>query len=578
MTFDLRQVPFSRRGSWLAFSFLSERFLVDRFSDARLTEGLYFRTVREGGFHREIFRLEVLLRGVPVPFEAEGSPACFRLRTASGALVEIGLPDPAVVRFRGRGAGLRLTATPSRGQEYPIPYDDTRWLVNCMGADLWFAVTPLSGRLRVDAPWAGDQAERLVLDFLPDDTAGADGEFEAAMEASRHDGVFREFPDSFEDGLARVQREFDPFLDGMPDAPGRLAPWRELAAYLDWSCVVDPEGQIRRPSILMSKNWMTSVWSWDHCFNAVALSFRQPALAWDQLMTLFDHQDDQGALPDSISNAKAVWSFRKPPIHGWALLRMIRNGAVDRAKMEEIYSPLGRWTDWWFRYRDFDCDGIPQYLHGNDSGWDNSTVFRAGPAVESPDLPVFLVLQMDALATVAAALGRGTEAEAWTRRSEDLVARFLAHSRRGDRLAALLPGTHEEVPNRSLLSLMPLLLGPRLPGAVRRALLATLERERFLSEWGLATESPDSPAYEADGYWRGPIWAPATLLMVDGLRASGEAGLARTVAERFARMVERSGFAENYNALAGEGLRDRAYTWSASVFLTLAHEYLCDPA
>jgi hypothetical protein len=32
--------------------------------------------------------------------------------------------------------------------------------------------------------------------------------------------------------------------------------------------------------------------------------------------------------------------------------------------------------------------------------------------------------------------------------------------------------------------------------------------------------------------------------------------------------------AENFNALTGAPLRDRAHTWSASVFVILAHEYL----
>jgi len=35
-----------------------------------------------------------------------------------------------------------------------------------------------------------------------------------------------------------------------------------------------------------------------------------------------------------------------------------------------------------------------------------------------------------------------------------------------------------------------------------------------------------------------------------------------------------SGFAENYDALTGEARRDPAYTWTSSVFLILAHEYL----
>jgi glycogen debranching enzyme len=78
----------------------------------------------------------------------------------------------------------------------------------------------------------------------------------------------------------------------------------------------------------------------------------------------------------------------------------------------------------------------------------------------------------------------------------------------------------------------------------------------------------------ADGYWRGPIWAPSTLLLVEGLASCGEHDLARDLAQRFCELAPRSGFAENYDALTGDGLRDRAYTWTASVFLILGHEFL----
>jgi putative isomerase len=77
--------------------------------------------------------------------------------------------------------------------------------------------------------------------------------------------------------------------------------------------------------------------------------------------------------------------------------------------------------------------------------------------------------------------------------------------------------------------------------------------------------------YEADGYWRGPIWAPSTHLLVDGLLACGERSLALEISRRFCDMAQHSGMAENYNALTGESLRDRAYTWTASVFLLLGH-------
>jgi glycogen debranching enzyme len=115
---------------------------------------------------------------------------------------------------------------------------------------------------------------------------------------------------------------------------------------------------------------------------------------------------------------------------------------------------------------------------------------------------------------------------------------------------------------------MPIALGTELPTEIRTSLAAGLKAH--LTPHGLATEPLDSPHYAADGYWRGPIWAPATLLIEDGLRRSGHEDLADDISSRFRRLCEMSGFAENFNADTGAGLRDRAYTWTAAGYLLLA--------
>jgi len=64
--------------------------------------------------------------------------------------------------------------------------------------------------------------------------------------------------------------------------------------------------------------------------------------------------------------------------------------------------------------------------------------------------------------------------------------------------------------------------------------------------------------------------------MVEALAACGELDLARSLARKFCDLCAASGFAENFDALTGAALRDRAYTWTASVFLILGHEYLLE--
>jgi glycogen debranching enzyme len=249
---------------------------------------------------------------------------------------------------------------------------------------------------------------------------------------------------------------------------------------------------------------------------------------------------------------------------------------VPVRRLREFYPLLAAWTNWWMDHRDSDCDGVPQYLHGNDSGWDNATCFDVGVPLEGPDLASFLVIQMDVLAEVALKIGKKRDAHRWTKRADQLLERLIAHSWREDRFVAPRSATHKTATGGdSLVLFMPLVLGDRLPGEMRQKLIAGLSEDgRFITPYGLATESPRSAKYETDGYWRGPIWAPSTMLIVDGLLACGAKDLAIQIAERFCGMVAKSGMAENFDALTGKPLRDPAYTWTSSVFQMLAHDLL----
>ena len=369
-------------------------------------------------------------------------------------------------------------------------------------------------------------------------------------------------------------RDFEEFLATMPEVPEKYKESGRLAAYIDWSCIVKKQGFLTRDSMLMAKNWMCDVWSWDHCFNAIALSYHNPAAAWDQFMLMFDYQHESGCLPDSVSDAYALWAAVKPPIHGWALGKMMQNMLLTPEQCKEAYTRLSKWTQWWLNWRDEDEDGICEYQDGCDSGWDNSTAFRDHSVVETPDLPAYLILQMELLGKLADKLNYAEESEAWKEQADAMFRKYLAHSFENGRSKSVFSGTHEIIESESLILYLPLLLGKRLPEEIRGNMIADLKSDRFLTVNGLATESVSSVMYHPDGYWRGPIWAPSTMLLVDGLNNCGETEFAREISRRFCDMAAKSGFAENYDALTGEGLRDRAYTWTSSVFLILAKEYL----
>jgi len=557
VNYDLNDVPFSAFGSYMSVSALTGKRAPDG------APGLWVRSHHNGA--HPLFRVTAVLDGGQAPAEIDASPTRVRL-TADGGAIDLCFDGPGTLRLRGSGLGVVLE--PCKGA---VTYATTDKLmtINVRAATRRYQIECLAGSLSLHGGWqAGGPSKPIHLEVAPGESCN----WEIAIDEFASTWVPRDRPD-FEACAAAVAQQFAAFLSAMSPAPAHLAEARELAAYIDWAATVNPEGLLRRPAMLMSKNWMCNVWSWDHCFNAMALTPGHMSLAWDQLLVVADHQDSFGCLPDSINDVDRQYNFSKPPIHAWTVGEMLRRApAPPPDVLEALYGSLCRQVAWWLTYRRHEGVVLPHYLHGNDSGWDNSTMFDKGVPLVAPDLAAFLVASCDELAELAARLGRQDEAARWHDQADRLLAALLKELWHGDRFIALATRARTPVLCESLVPCMPILLGKRLPQPVIDALVASLRR--FLTEWGLATEHPSSQAYADNGYWRGPIWAPSTYLAVRGLERSGEYPLARQVAQRFCRLCAKSGFAENFDALRGLGLCDRAYTWTASVFVLLA-EKLC---
>ena len=561
--FSVQEIPFSRSGSWFDVSPVIARHTSA--PDLHLVS-------HQNGLH-PVLRLVPLRPGGTgrAPTRWQASASLLTWRGDGGARIDLAYDGADTLRVRGRGLDLRITPAAARLTPFSGMYAhrdpvDGSYDFTSYETGRRYRVTPLAGTAAAAGMEALGAAERHVV------LSGRDG-WEAAVEeidsARRPYAPAAPFPEAAA-GSAAAFRDFARAVAGLP---AEQAPAAQLAAYVLWSAAVRPAGMLRRPAVLMSKHWMDKVWSWDHCFNALALAPGLPDLAWDQFQLPFDHQDETGALPDSVAHSEVLYNFVKPPVHGWALrrLRSRMPAPPDAGQLQETYRRLAAWTDFWLTTRTAPGQRLPHYHHGNDSGWDNATTFDAGRVMVSADLAALLALQLAELADLAEELGRPDDADRHLRTARRIEDAMLDELWDGRRFRARSPHTGELTATRSLLDLMPVVLGERLPADVSARLADRIADH--LTPHGLATEHPDSPHYRPDGYWRGPVWAPPTVLIEDGLRRAGHTGLADAVSARYRALCERSGFAENFDALTGEGLRDRAYTWTAAAYLLLADDH-----
>jgi hypothetical protein len=564
LPFDVRQIPFSRRGAWFGLSPVTAPHTVS--GDLHLVA------------HQR--RMTPVLRLVPLdgPARPDGTsrpdgtprpdgtavtatPSLLRW-SAAGGHVEAVFEGVETLRLRGDGLALRLCdGVP------PAPFTGSHFFRDPVDGSYVFASEDTGLRYRVTAVTGPVAAGRDGHEGL---VVGGDGPWEAAVQelGTALPPYRAERP--FDEVERAVAAEFAAYADAVAPWRTERTPAAEQAAYVLWSATVRPSGFLTRETVLMSKHWMDKVWSWDHCFNALALAPGLPQAALDQFSVVFDHQDPSGALPDLVGHSTVAYTYVKPPVHGWAFARLrALLPPLGREQLTEVYERLARLTGFWLTSRRAPGHPLPHYQHGNDSGWDNSTLFDGGGSIEAPDLAALLVVQLDVLAGLADELGDGRTGH-WRAERRELTA-ALTGLWDGRTFTARRAADGAPRSARSLLLLMPVVAAGTLDPAVAARLADAVAAH--LTPHGLATEPPDSPAYESDGYWRGPVWGPPTVLAVDGLRRAGFPGPAERISAAFRRLCERSGFAENFDALTGEALRDRAYTWTASCYLLLAREF-----
>ena len=560
VTVDIKSAPFSYRGSALAIT-----------GHVR-NNGVMLQDVSgniPGG--GKLFEIKLVRDETTIRPDAIGRPEALTFFLDRAPVAEVCFQNAEIVRFRGREVAIKLVA--QKDVQIHAESDQT-FLVEqkrIPQGKVSYRLTSLKGTV------VSQTGSVPALTLQPDAT----GEYEAQFEIVCHTKKNLVKSPSFDDCLVSAKLDFKNWLGKIPTVPDRYQQARGLAAYVLWSAVLNPAGNLKRPAVLMSKNWMNAVWSWDHCFNAMALAYAMPTTAWDQFMVVFDQQAQSGQVPDLIQPGTIRMDFLKPPIHGWAFRQMMSHVHFDERQLREAYAVMTSATKFWLEQRDSNKNGIPEYNHGDDSGWDNGTEFDVDGEPgkmgrrESANLCAFLILQMDLLHDLALRFGKSDEATAWQHKADDLLRRMLTECWTGEKFVTRRVDTGEWTQkSQSLMAFLPIVLGEKLPAEIRKRLIEGLKTNGYLTPWGLATERVQSSLYQADGYWRGPIWAPSTLLIVDGLSRSGEQVFAKDIARRFCELCSRNGFAENFDAQTGRGLRDPAYTWTASVFLILAHDYL----
>ena len=128
MNFDLEYVPFSRRGSFFAFSKTTENSKV------------VIRNVEFAMSSRHIFEIELTRDGHPVSYTVQVSPESLKL-IADPGFVEFIISDAKTLRFRGTGVGVRFSVK-TTDYDYVASFHEKKMLLTYAAGNTKFMMIP----------------------------------------------------------------------------------------------------------------------------------------------------------------------------------------------------------------------------------------------------------------------------------------------------------------------------------------------------------------------------------------------------------------------------------------------------
>jgi hypothetical protein len=216
-----------------------------------------------------------------------------------------------------------------------------------------------------------------------------------------------------------------------------------------------------------------------------------------------------------------------------------------------------------------------RYIHLVDTyralDWDPRAMWRGAPfRVAEVQVSAILCRAAQDLAVLLDALGEAEAAAAERALAAHLAAGLDAAWRPAlSRFVSRDLVAGEDIVAPTQAGFLPL-LALDLDAARRDALLAEMARWTQGCALGLPTTPPFDPAFDAQRYWRGPVWAVVDWLLAEGLVRNGRPDAAAALLRPLLAAIVREGFAEYFDPLTGKGLGGGRFSWTAAAWLVLS--------
>ena len=402
-------------------------------------------------------RVEPLEDGKSVPYTYTVTEALLELETEKGAKVRFAVDsDAQALRIKGNTA-FRLNAVAMALRSTSIITDDG--VIINIGAARYLMVAK-KGTLSFDDTYMVNEFSSVtpVLDVDPED-----GEFELYAYDLPDDMATPAITKTIDECAGENSADFKAFYDGLVDVPAEWTDVKEKIAHLLWLCqrVLSGKNEITVENKYNSKNTNAALMA------IVSMAFKDAAKAVDTLLS---------------------YPVELPPVAAIAAARLIDdNMLVDsRKEIYRVYSALESIVRYCVNERTTCKDGLSYYAYRFESGIERSPeFFKVGEPVMAPDLNVYLIIASEVIGKLAKMEYDDGMAKKWDAHSKTLTTKLIAELWDGESFVGKNVYTDKASNPDEFLSLIPILLGSRLPEEIIRKLAAKIDTAAVSTATGL---------------------------------------------------------------------------------------------
>ena len=428
-----------------------------------------------------------------------------------------------------------------------------------------------------------------------------------AMDSRSAVGVSAGKPHTLSEIQAIIEHARQAYENSLEGEGNRAPIVDAIETTIGWDTIYDPEsGRVMTP---VSRGWCAGwggavLFEWDTFFAASLAAAGDRELAYANAIEALNGETSAGFVPNyARSGGWKSFDRSEPPVGAITVLGLYRQ-FHDRWFLEDTFEPLLRWNRWWAEHRDIDgyltwgSDGENQPANLDDSsvgtrsgailesGLDNSPMYDEVTyndkthQLEFADVGVMslYIADCDALAQIAAILGKAAEAKELAERS--LRYRAKPATLWDEKTGIFL--NKDLHTGQSSLRLSPTNFYPFLSKAATAEQARRMINEHLLNsgefwgKWVIPSIARNDPAFWDQKYWRGRIWGPMNYLIYLGLRNYDDPKACEEFARKSFELFELEWKAnghvhENYNAVTGMGddvdSSDRFYHWGALLAL-----------